>query len=335
VAAVKRILVIRRDNIGDLVCTTPLLYSLKMHYADSRIDVLANTYNAPVLEGNRSINSVYVYEKLKHAQSAGAFFAAGIARAKLLWSLRQQGFDIVVLAGGPQDVRGARIATALSPSRLVSTEAYSKGTHEVERVFSAARLLGIREGIPSLKVSALETEVAKVRQAISSPGSESNLPLIAVHISARRRFQRWPTDRFAALVAALHDMHGARVALLWSPGPDDHPQHPGDDGKARAILRLLQGKSWVLPWPTTHLRQLIAVLSECRGMICSDGGAMHIAAGLGKPIVCFFGDSPVDRWRPWGVPHTVLQAESHRVEDITLDSALKAAEMLFASGGAK
>jgi ADP-heptose:LPS heptosyltransferase len=57
---------------------------------------------------------------------------------------------------------------------------------------------------------------------------------------------------------------------------------------------------------------------------------MHLAAGLGKPIVCFFGDSPVERWRPWGVPHIVLQSESHRVSDLALSQVTDAiAEVLI------
>ncbi|MBI3715416.1 MAG: hypothetical protein HY255_05435 [Betaproteobacteria bacterium] len=43
------LLVIRRDNIGDLVCTTPLLAALRTHFPQARIEVLANSYNAPVL----------------------------------------------------------------------------------------------------------------------------------------------------------------------------------------------------------------------------------------------------------------------------------------------
>ena len=56
---------------------------------------------------------------------------------------------------------------------------------------------------------------------------------------------------------------------------------------------------------------------------------MHIAAGLGKPIACFFGDSDVARWRPWGVPHMVIKAESGRVEDIELEEVVDATGRLL------
>jgi ADP-heptose:LPS heptosyltransferase len=65
-------------------------------------------------------------------------------------------------------------------------------------------------------------------------------------------------------------------------------------------------------------------------LICADGGAMHLAAGLGLPIVCLFGDSGVARWRPWGVPCRVLQAPSRNVRDIEVEELVAAFSSLRA-----
>ena len=51
---------------------------------------------------------------------------------------------------------------------------------------------------------------------------------------------------------------------------------------------------------------------------------MHIAAALGKPILCFFGDSDAARWHPWGVHYRLLQPDSRDVADINLVAALQA-----------
>lgn len=51
---------------------------------------------------------------------------------------------------------------------------------------------------------------------------------------------------------------------------------------------------------------------------------MHIAAGLGKPVVSMFGDSPPAQWHPWGVSHTVLQVLVRRVDAIPVEAALEA-----------
>lgn len=41
-----KILIIRRDNIGDLICTTPLFEAIRQHYPDAYLAALVNSYNA-------------------------------------------------------------------------------------------------------------------------------------------------------------------------------------------------------------------------------------------------------------------------------------------------
>ena len=57
------ILVIRRDNIGDLVCTTPLITALRQRFPKAWIGALVNSYNARVLDGNPDQDEVFIYTK--------------------------------------------------------------------------------------------------------------------------------------------------------------------------------------------------------------------------------------------------------------------------------
>jgi heptosyltransferase III len=117
--------------------------------------------------------------------------------------------------------------------------------------------------------------------------------------------------------------------LLWSPGPQAHPRHPGDDDKARAVVAASGGR--VVAYATERLPQLIGALAACDMAICSDGGASHLAAALGKPLVCLFGDSSPQRWRPWGVPQRLLQPATRDVRDIPVAEVMAAFESLAAS----
>ena len=85
-----------------------------------------------------------------------------------------------------------------------------------------------------------------------------------------------------------------------------------------------------MPVPTHRLDELIAALALCDRVVCADGGAMHIAAALGKPIVCLFGDSDAARWRPWGVPYELLQPPSRNVADIVVENVMQAYQRLCA-----
>ncbi len=335
-----RILVIRRDNIGDLVCTTPLIFALRDRYPDAHIAALVNTYNEAVLAGNPALDAVYAYEKGKHRGQSRSLVAVYAARLRFLARLRRQRFDYAILATpgfAPRSLRLARLIAARhvlgyadhgrKHARLDIALPYdsANGAHEVEQVFGLLRALGVSGPPPAPRVFAQAEERRSVEQELARMGGDA--PLVGVHISARKKSQQWPAENFATLISAIAARRRARFLLLWAPGDPDNPKHPGDDDKARAVAQLCEGLP-VLPCPTTTLARLIAAVSLCDFVVCADGGAMHLAAGLGRRILCFFGDSGPDRWRPWKVPHVLLQPASRDLADLSVDEALAGFERL-------
>ena len=331
-----KILVVRRDNIGDLVCTTPLLAGLRRRHPAAWIGALVNSYNAPVLDRNPHLNAVFAYQKLKHLEPGASALASLARRVGMLWRLRRMRLDVVVLATPGLPTRGLRLARWLKPRRIAGFDdggartaaldlrvglSSLKTLHEVEQVFALAGLFGVEGGTPPLVLVPDPREVENARASFAArPGRR-----IAVHISARRSAQRWPAARCAELIRALASNYGAQTMLLWSPGPPDHPQHPGDDEKAAEVLHAVGAdRAAVIPYPTARLASLIGALAACDAAICSDGGAMHLAAALGKPVVALFGDAPVERWRPWGVPHRIVRPETRDVADVPVADVLAA-----------
>ena len=323
----KKILVIRRDNIGDLVCTTPMIRMLRHCYPDAWIAALVTRYNAEVLAGNPDLDAVFAYQKAKHRGPGESRTAIYWQRLKQVLELRRRRLDLVILpASGPQ-ASAERLARWIGARRVLRQAPAVPGValHAVEQCAAVLKPLGIEGCPPSLVVAADLAAVAIVREQLPAPTSSG--PLLAIHISARKPSQRWPTDRYAALMRALHDRHGARFMLLWSPGDEDNPLHPGDDRKARQVVDGAVGLP-LFACSTSTLQALIAALSLADGVVCSDGGAMHLAAGLGKHIVCLFGRSDPQVWHPWGVRHVVLQPESREVADIAVADVIAAYDTL-------
>jgi len=341
-----RFLVIRRDNIGDLVCTTPLIAALRERYPGAHIAALVNTYNEAVLAGNPAVDAVYAYEKGKHRCKTRSLFSVYFDRLRLIAKLRKEKFDYAILATpdfAPHSLRLARLIGArhvLGYARPGKTRARldialhqepaGRG-HHVEQVFGLLKPLGINGPPPPLRVFPDPGERRSVEQALSRLGRGA--PVVGVHVSARKKSQQWPAARFAGLIQAIAARQAARFLLLWAPGDADNPRHPGDDDKARVIAETCEGLA-LSPCPTEALPRLIAALSLCDIVVCADGGAMHVAAALGKPILCFFGDSPPEVWHPWGVPYRLLRSSSRDVSDINVDEALAAYTELAQPGPA-
>lgn len=321
-----RILVIRRDNIGDLICTTPLLAGLRLAHPHAWIGVLVHSYNAPVLKGCSDVDEVFVYRKAKHSPGESRLGLL-VARARLWLRLRRLALDAVLVAS-PGD-RAERMAAGLRAARIIvrGPSASSRGRltvvaegdgHEVERTYALGAALGLRGKPPPVRVHA------------AAPQPSPHEPFtLGVHISARKPSQRWPAERFENTLRAIAPSW--KVRMFWAPGDEHDPRHPGDDRKAAALEQALPGR--VQPMPTPTLGALVDGLAGCHAVLCADGGAMHVVAGLGKPVVCLFGDSDAARWHPWGVPYRLLQAPSRHVNDITVDAVVAALRELSAANG--
>jgi len=342
--APRSFLVIRRDNIGDLVCTTPLIHALREHFPKARVCVLVNSYNRPVVENNPDIDTVYDYTKTKHREPGQSALGVIWRRLQLMRELRRQRFDYAIIAGAHFLPRALGLARAIKPRHLIGfTEPGRRGIehidtgvpytlpqplHEAEDIFRLLAPLGIRGEPPAMRVFPDAAAVASAQMAVRAMQLSPD-KLIGVHISARKPLNRWPAENFIALIRRLRLAHGAGFMLFWSPGSASNPRHPGDDEKAQQIMNAVKDIP-VLAYPTNRLDELIAGLSLCRAVVCSDGGAMHIAAALNKPILCFFGKSDKTRWYPWRAPHVLLQPPSLNVADVGVEEAARAFDQLLA-----
>lgn len=323
-----RILVIRRENIGDLVCTTPLLRALRGQLPQARIVALVTRYNEAVLAGNPDVDAIYSYTKAKHRAAGESAPGMYWQRIRTILALRRERFDWILLPGGPH-ASALRFARWIGGGRLLVRGAEDRvaGEHEVEQTCHLLTRMGLRFETPAPQVVPAPAAVARVDTLLASALPQRPQRLIGLHISARKPSQRWPAESFADLARRLA-APGTAFVLMWAPGSSDDAQHPGDDEKAARVLELTAGLPLVA-MPTQRLEDLIAALSVCEAVICGDGGAMHLAAGLGKPIVCLFGQSTAAQWHPWGAPYELLQPPSMEVKDIAVDAVARAYDTLL------
>jgi ADP-heptose:LPS heptosyltransferase len=311
--------VVRRDNIGDLVCATPLLAALRRRYPEGHIAALVNSYNAGVLTGNPDIDAVHVYTKLKHRRPGESLIGTYFASQRLLSSLREPPFDHVILAKSGFDRHGLALARRVRPKNIIGfaeNEPIDRNRHEVEVVMQLAARLGVTEPPGPLRVFPDARRVSEWRARMPSGVSR----WVAVHISAREPGRVWPADRFITLIRSLN----SGVVLLWAPGPADDPRHPGDDARAAAIVAGVDVT--LVPAKTDSLEELIAVLSLCHAFIGPDGGAMHVAAGLGLPTVALFENLPEKKrhWYPWQVHYEMVAPDTRNIADIPVESVQQA-----------
>jgi ADP-heptose:LPS heptosyltransferase len=122
------------------------------------------------------------------------------------------------------------------------------------------------------------------------PGFPRRDDVVVVHPGAAAPSRRWPADRFAVVAAALAEA-GHRVVVTGSA-----------DEKALAETVAAQAG---LPENSVLAGQLdilglVALIGDCRLLVCGDTGVGHIATATGTPSVLLFGPTPPSRWGPRG-----------------------------------
>ena len=342
----KKILIIRRDNIGDLVCTTPAIAALRKHYPDAEIGALVNSYNAEVLRGNPHVDHVFVYQKLKHAGSLANRFKALRQRIGLVAQLRRWKPDVTILAKSSYDLRGLNFARQIGAKNIIGfvpdginqakglpdTKLPTPGftsLHEVEAVNHLLEPLGIGDALGPLVVYPADKDVARI--AAQMPVAQHR---IALHISAREPERRWGMQNFIALTQHLLAAYPyTQILLFWSPGKANDPHHPGDDEAAAELMQAV-GSNRLVPMPTQNLTELIAAFSLCDVFVGTDGGAMHLAVALKKRVLALFENKPdkLHHWYPWQSVNRVVHSidiQSPNIDQIALPQVLQALDQLL------
>ena len=147
-------------------------------------------------------------------------------------------------------------------------------------------------------------------------------PLAGFIVGASTPDKTWPVARWAEAAGRLHAA-GVRVALLGGPSEAAVGAAVVAAAPTGSIAADLTGR--------TPLPVLPAVLARCGVVIGGDSGPMHLAVGVGVPVVGLYGVTDPARTGPcWGpAPAIVLDEatddappEDRRPRHATLTDAL-------------
>ena len=334
-----RILIIRIDFFGDLLCTTPLIAALKQAHPECFVAVLASKYNRDAITENPNVDEVfeYVYSKQTERNRQPGILNAVFHRISLILRLRRKKFDYVIIPNGGMHKNSVLFSRWLGAGRVLFNNADTefddrrtehlanrKIEHEVLSGFRISKEL-IGEITPGPLYFMPPNElVSKAKAWLPSMKS----PSVALHFSARVPERSWPYTRWCELAAALAKNH--TVVIIGSPAMWEDPSFR-DAMTASGLSETPANGTQIRTCPTTDFVELAAALSICDTVICCDGGPVHIAAALNKPVIALFENRPEKyrRWYPWAVPHQIVIPQADiGVRGISVEDVMAAYERL-------
>ena len=320
-----KILVLKRDKIGDLLLATPLLARLKAALPRVETHLLANDYNAWVAVGNPNVDRVWVYRRVRH----GGRIRPG---AVLGWfwqkrALRRERFDWVIVANGDESPRAIRRGLALGGVRTVARCAdVSKypgltdplprdaASHEVDRLLGLLAPMGIplpsQEILPAYKLT--EESSAFALNWLAGRGLAPG-KYVVLGLGARRPKKQPAPAQVLAWSAHFKQRWGLDTVFMWTPGESSDPLYPGDDAAAQPLLDAASGGLA----PQIHpfrgpIAEALGLVWGARTNVFPDSGLMHFAAASPGGVLGLFAEPGVSpapaQWAPRGAKAAWLEA---------------------------
>jgi lipopolysaccharide heptosyltransferase II len=301
---VRRVLVVRLRSIGDTVLATASLDALRRFLPDAQIDVLLESWVAPVLEGFDSVDNILTVER-----------ASTASRARAARRLRSMRYDVAYnLHGGTtatllMRAAGAKHRVGYSSyqySRLLNHAAPPPAeiwgtirTHSVEQQLALLGWSGVpvSDRPPTRLVVTVEAKMS-VAERLKLARLDEAKPLALIHPAAAFETKQWATTNFARVA---EDLSGRGFTCVAIAAPNEG--HVIDGLHAESAADITSFTDLSLP-------EVTALAARSRLFVGNDSGVAHIAAAVRAPSVVIFGSSNVAHWRPW----TTAAAEVVREE---------------------
>ncbi len=326
-----KILVLKRDKIGDMLLTTPMLAHLKASRPDAEVHLLANDYNAWVVEGSPHVDRLWVYRRVR----SGGKVSLGAAWLwlKLRTRLRRERYDWVLVGNGEESPRAIRRGLALGGRRVVARCAdagryrgltdplpLAPAAHEADKLMGLLAPLGVappREAVfPVYRLP--ERSAAFARSWLAARGLAAG-GYVVLGLGARRRKKQPGAEQVLAWSAYFKQRWNLDTVFMWTPGRSDDPLYPGDDDVAQPVVEAASlGRAPQLHPFRGPIPEALGLIWSARTSLFPDSGLMHFAAASPGGVLGFFAEADVSpapaQWAPRGPRALWLEAKKSVAE---------------------
>ncbi len=290
---VKKILVVKLRQLGDVLLTGAVFQGLKKGLPGVRIDAYVYREAFDLLEGNPWVDGLVGYDR----GWKGLGWGSRLRREwGVLRQIRREGYDAVInLTEGDRGAlaawaAGARVRVGFAPKgrwqKGLYTHVVKQGPglrHTVEKNLDAIRRMGVFPAWEDRELFLAVSEAARkrVRECV---GGE----YVLIHPTSRWRFKCWPVERMRKLTEELL-RRGKRV--VFSSGPDEVERN--------MVKEIVRGLDVVNLSGKISLKELAALIAESELLVCVDSLPFHMASALKKKVVALFGPTSDVTWGPW------------------------------------
>jgi heptosyltransferase-2 len=273
---VKHLLLRAPNWLGDVIMAQPAMRAIALGLTHERLSLAGRAWLADLLPFLNMPGAAY--QPPDTAADAAVLFPNSFRAA---WEARR--------AGTPR-----RIGFSGQWRRLLLTDAYAPHIrldreHHRDYFLDLAEQMGVAISERQVRLSMPDGEKQAGDRLISEYGLDPGKTVCLAPGSQFGGAKRYPVAGFAQLIAWLTEL-GWQPLILGTP----QEQEIGEQ-----CLRNVTGAHCNAAGKTS-LRQALQILCASRLLVSNDSGLMHVAAGMGLPVVAIFGATDPARTSPSG-----------------------------------
>lgn len=303
----KKILIVKPSSLGDIVQTIPAVRCIKKAMPDSKIYWVASDKFKDVVAMVDAVDMIFEIKR----KNWGRFLCLPktiFEIFRFIFKIRSEKIDICIdfqglfRSGIISWLSGAEIRAGFSDAREFSSLFYNKKcligraeANSAERYISLASIVcGKKEGcVFDLKLP--DPSLKQGNLLWSKTGSRG--PKVCLIPGARWKSKRWNMENFRKVAFNLRKEVDARIMIT------------GTSEEIECGERIIYGHNKAFNAAgKTNIFTLAGILSLSDLVITNDNGAMHLAAALGKKVICLFGPTSSDRTGPIGKDNYIFKS---------------------------
>jgi len=281
-----KILVVRLDQLGDVMQTLPLLVNLRSHYPTSQIHVLTTPAGAELLRAFQAPDNVITWNS--------PWFDSRRKSDRNLVSLGKQlgkeKYDLVFELRG--DIRLMAWLKWFLKSPIVGYGATGGGFLLDKEVPWNPFMPAVNKNLALLQSLGLPIDPAvEIPPFLDVPvtGTVHTPFRLLVHPDAGTNAKKWPLENFAHVISTLLEQKEFSISLI------------GTDLKMGGKLESECGNRVTNLMGKTTIQSLLDIMKESDGLLTNDSGPAHMMAALGKPVwILWSGTADPHIWAPRG-----------------------------------
>jgi ADP-heptose:LPS heptosyltransferase len=289
----KRFLVVSTTAIGDTLMGTPALRALRESFPESEIHLLVNAKRKEVVAGNPHVDRVLPYRN-------------NLFHRLLLFFRRLPRYDTVLVFHANEDIWGILNAVRYgvchtrqdfqdAGRRVIKLDSLPR--HSIQKRLALVEKAGGKTAEDFRYEFSIPPNLQDwAAQLLNERGIFPQDPLVGLQLGAADLFKCWPVEFFAQTARHLRSSRGAKIYVNAAPGEKE------------LVDRFLNlaGEEGIVVTPGEDLLRSAALIQRCHVFITPDTGPMHMAIGLGVPLIGLFCPTNVEDTGPLGYDKAVI-----------------------------